>query len=98
MSVAYAYLDNPTYHDPPTTVAATDFDESVVDYITDHTGNPSKTDTLRFRVNWLGQGDDEATWQSYDSLKLTEALDNYIIDSLPDKPTLFHLIPSTHAC
>jgi len=88
------YLDNPTYHDPPTTVAATDFDESVVDYITDHTGNPSKTDTLRFRVNWLGQGDDEATWQSYDSLKLTEALDNYIIDSLPDKPTLFHLIPS----
>jgi hypothetical protein len=41
----------------------------------------------------LGQADDEATWQSYDSLKLTEALDNYIVDNISSQPQLFHLVP-----
>jgi hypothetical protein len=88
------YIDNPAYHKSPTQVAATDFDESVVDYISTHTGTPSKPETLKFRVNWLGQGDDDATWQSYDSLKYNEALDNYIVDHLSDCPSLFHLVPS----
>jgi hypothetical protein len=87
------YIDNPLYNSSPTLVAATDFDESVIDYITSHEGTPSRPDTLRFRVNWLGQADDEATWQSYDSLKLTAALDNYIVDNLPTCPQLFHLVP-----
>jgi hypothetical protein len=46
-----------------------------------------------WRVNWLGQADDESTWQSYDSLKLTAALDNYIVDNISSHPQLFHLVP-----
>jgi len=87
------YIDNPTYNPSPTLVAATDYDESVIDYITSHEGNPVNPDSLRFRVNWLGQADDEATWQTYDSLKLTAALDNYIVDNLSSTPLLFHLVP-----
>jgi hypothetical protein len=30
------YIDNPSYNSSPTIVAATDFDESVIDYITTH--------------------------------------------------------------
>jgi len=87
------YIYNPTYSDSPLTVAATDIDEAAIDYITTHEGNPARTDSLTFRVNWLGQADDEATWQSYESIKLTQALDNYIIDYLPTCPQLFHLVP-----
>jgi hypothetical protein len=42
------YINNPSYNSSPTIVAATDFDESVIDYITAHEGNPSNTDSLRF--------------------------------------------------
>jgi hypothetical protein len=87
------YIDNPAYNSSPTIVAATDYDESVIDYITAHEGNPARPESMRFRVNWLGQADDEATWQSFDSLKLTAALDNYIVDNLPSNPQLFHLVP-----
>ena len=87
------YIDNLAYNSSPTIVAATDYDESVIDYITAHEGNPARPESMRFRVNWLGQADDEATWQSFDSLKLTAALDNYIVDNLPSNPQLFHLVP-----
>jgi len=77
------YIDNPSYNTSPTIVAATDYDESVIDYITSHEGNPSNPNSLRFRVNWLGQADDEATWQSYDSNSLQPSITTSLTTSPP---------------
>jgi RNase H-like domain found in reverse transcriptase/Reverse transcriptase (RNA-dependent DNA polymerase)/Integrase zinc binding domain len=59
-------------------LAASDKDEYVVDSIIDHTGDPKKRSSLRFRVRWLGFDESEATWLPYRAVKDLEALDVYI--------------------
>ena len=80
-------------HLSPLEVAATDDQESVIDYISNHRGNPTNPSTMTFLTHWLNQDDSEATWQSYDSVASTIALDLYIILSIDSNPDLFLLIP-----
>jgi hypothetical protein len=82
-------------HPSPLEVAATDDQESVIDYISDHRGNFSSPKSMTFLTHWLNQDDSEATWQSYDSVANTIALDLYIILSIPTNPDLFLLISQT---
>jgi len=53
-----SYKDNLVYSCPASQVAASDYSEFVVDYITAHDGSPAHPDSLRFLVTWLGQSDD----------------------------------------
>jgi hypothetical protein len=50
---------------------------------------------MTFLIHWLNEDDSEATWQSYDSVANTIALDLYIILSIPTHPDFFLLIPPT---
>jgi hypothetical protein len=85
--------DDTLPHLSPLEVAATDDQESVIDYISNHRGNPTNPSTMTFLTHWLNQDDSEATWQSYDSVASTIALDLYIILSIDSNPDLFLLIP-----
>jgi len=56
-------------------IRAMDEDEYVVDSIVDHSGTDILT--YKFRIRWLGYGEEDDTWLSYESVKDLEALDKY---------------------
>ena len=87
--------DESLSHLSPLEVAATDDQESVIDFISSHRGTPTSPDSMTFLIHWLNEDDSEATWQSYDSVANTIALDLYIILSIPTHPDFFLLIPPT---
>jgi hypothetical protein len=50
---------------------------------------------MTFLTHWLNQDEQAATWQSYDSVASTTALDLYIILNIDPHPDLFLLINPT---
>ena len=57
--------DDTLPHISPVEVAATDDQESVIDYISNHRGNPTSPSSMTFLTHWLNQDEQAATWQSY---------------------------------
>jgi len=87
--------DDTLPHISPVEVAATDDQESVIDYISNHRGNPTSPSSMTFLTHWLNQDEQAATWQSYDSVASTTALDLYIILNIDPHPDLFLLLNPT---
>ena len=87
------FYSNLEYHLSPTEVAATDNQEFVIDYISEHYGETSDLTSLLFKFHWLGYDDTEDTWNSYKSVKSTSALDTYIYDHINEYPDLIRLVP-----
>ena len=81
------------FHISPTEVASTDNQEFVIDHISAHQGNPSDLDSLQFFIHWLGYDETEASWQPYNTISDTSALDTYILDHVEQDPVLIALIP-----
>jgi hypothetical protein len=64
----------------PFEVASRDKNEYVIDYISDHSGDPKRKKSLDFKVHWFGYGDDEDTWEPYMNVRETIAFERYCSD------------------
>ena len=72
-----AYLDNGI--DSPEQVAMTDDPRlHTVERIVTHDGSLSKPSSLRFRVKWSDLPENETSWESYNTIKNTETLHEYL--------------------
>ena len=76
----------------PIDIAARDNQEYVIDFISAHEGTVKHKPSLLFLVHWLGFENEEATWEPFESLKNTEALEVYC----QSQPSLKSLIRWTH--
>ena len=87
------FYQDDTYHITPLEAASTDNQEYVIDYISEHRGDPKDVENLEFLIHWLGYDETEASWQSYDTISSTAALDSYILHHVERSPDLVALIP-----
>ena len=67
-------------------IAAQDLGESVVLAILNHRGDPKKRHSLEFQVQW---SDQDVTWESWETVKKLDLLDDYIRST----PALKILLP-----
>jgi hypothetical protein len=59
-------------------IADIDTGEEVIDYIVSYTGNPTKRNSLEFRVHWKDTEPAEDTYHWHRDLSTTAALDIFI--------------------
>jgi hypothetical protein len=59
-------------------LAAADRDEFIVEFIVDHRGSMKKNSKLEFKVRWQGYEESEDTWEPYQGVKESSALDDYL--------------------
>ena len=74
--------------DVPADTARRDYMEFVVEKILDHAGDTKKSTTMSFHVKWLNYDDSHNTWEPWKSLRLCEALHDYLRDN-----KMKHFIP-----
>ena len=74
--------------DVPADTARRDHMELVVEKVMGHAGDTKKPTTISFDVKWLNYDDSHNTWKPWKSLRLCEALDDYIRDN-----KMKHFIP-----
>ena len=60
-------------------IADIDTGEEVIDYIVSYTGNPTKRNSLEFRVHWKDTEPAEDTYHWHRDLSTTAALDTFIV-------------------
>ena len=69
---------NAASHSALKSIADIDTGEEVIDYIVSYTGNPTKRNSLEFRVHWKDTEPAEDTYHWHRDLSTTAALDTFI--------------------
>ena len=80
----------------PLEVATRDRGEFIIDRILDHSGIQSRTQSLDFKVRWLGYDESEDLWLPYKNVKDTSALQDYLISAVSQGHRLSKLIDPTY--
>ena len=76
--------------DVPADTARRDYMEFVVEKVLGHAGDTKKPTTMSFHVKWLNYDDSHNTWEPWKSLRLCEALHDYLREN-----KMKHFIPKT---
>ena len=68
---------DPTYTDPAD-IARRDYMEFFIESIVTHKGNSRRKKDFKFLVKWLNFDESHNTWEPWESLRLTDALHDYL--------------------
>ena len=74
--------------DIPADTAYRDYMEFVVEKVLNHSSDKKKPTTMSFQVKWLNYDDTHNLWEPWKSLRLCEALHEYLSDN-----KMKHFIP-----
>ena len=72
-----ASIFNPKYTDPAD-IARRDYMEFFIESIVRHKGNSRRKSDMKFLVKWLNYNESHDTWEPWESLRLADALHDYL--------------------